>query len=243
MKSKMPDRLFYLAAGVCCLTVTNLLIAQPSATETEELRTTDRADSTGKKQTTAIPSVPIGDIRGKDLHENLVETDPFHTLALQPGSPDPAFAVPAITGGFPTTVSAIAIQADGKIVIGGNFTAVAGMPRAGIARLYPDGSLDAGFNPVLPMYTTIHALAMQADGKIIAAGTDLARLNPDGSQDIGFKIGSGPDADVLSIALQSDGKILIGGEFTTYNQTLRSRIARLKSDGSLDATFYPMSFG
>jgi len=160
-------------------------------------------------------------------------------LQAQPGASDPGFAVPAITGGFPPTVNAIAVQADGKICIAGNFTSVAGVPRPGIARLNPDGNLDTDFNPVLVRPATFQALAIQPDNKILAAGTNLVRFNPDGSPDALFQIGFGPNASVWSMALQSDGKILIGGDFTTYNNFSRSRYARLKPDGSFDPTFLP----
>jgi uncharacterized delta-60 repeat protein len=57
--------------------------------------------------------------------------------------------------------------------------------------------------------------------------------------DASFNPGTGADHWVNSIALQPDGKILIGGYFDTYNGTTRNRIARLNTDGSLDASFNP----
>ena len=64
-----------------------------------------------------------------------------------PGEPDPAFSVPIIAGGFPTTVRAVTTQPDGKILFGGNFTNVWGVARTGLARLNADGSLDTTFIP------------------------------------------------------------------------------------------------
>ena len=49
-----------------------------------------------------------------------------------------------ITGSY---VNATAVQPDGKIIIGGIFTAVLGVPRSNIARLNTDGTLDTGFDP------------------------------------------------------------------------------------------------
>ena len=65
----------------------------------------------------------------------------------------------------------------------------------------------------------------------------IARLNTDGSYDSTFNIGTGFDSAVQSVAIQQDGKIVVGGWFTTYQGTVRNRIARLNADGSYDSTF------
>src|SRR5438128_8811130 len=92
-------------------------------------------------------------------------------------------------------VSSIAVQADGKILIGGDFTTLspnggAAVTRNHIARLNPDGTLDA-FNP--NANGTVYGIAVQADGKILAGGlftsiggqtrNRIARLNSDGTLD------------------------------------------------------------
>ncbi|MEO7765932.1 MAG: delta-60 repeat domain-containing protein, partial [Ferruginibacter sp.] len=59
------------------------------------------------------------------------------------------------------------------------------------------------------------------------------------STDQGFGFGDGANGSVLTTAIQSDGKIIIAGGFTTYNGTVRNNIARLNTDGSLDAGFNP----
>src|SRR6266487_2770355 len=154
-----------------------------------------------------------------------------------------------------TTVYAIAVQADGKIIVGGNFTDYNGTSRNNIARLNADGSLDAGFNPgtgIDETYSTVYAIAIQTGGKIIVGGSftdyngaprnNIVRLNSDGSLDTGFNPGTGIDGGyytttVYAIAIQTDGKIIVGGSFTDYNGTSRNNIVRLNSDGSLDAGF------
>ena len=65
-------------------------------------------------------------------------------------------------------VNSIAIQADGKILVGGDFTIIGGATRNYIARLNPDGSLDTDFNP--NANSTVHCIAVQADGKILIGG-------------------------------------------------------------------------
>lgn len=92
----------------------------------------------------------------------------------------------------------LAVQADGKILVGGDFTMMGGQTRNRIARLNADGEFDSGFHPEPggPNSTTIYALAVQADGKILAAGgftamsgqprRRIARLNTDGTLDLSF---------------------------------------------------------
>src|SRR2546423_1376265 len=64
------------------------------------------------------------------------------------------------------------------------------------------------------------------------------RSTREGTMDDGFRNGvAGAKRTVLSVAVQSDGKVLIGGLFSSVNGTARGRIARLNSDGTLDAGF------
>ncbi len=63
------------------------------------------------------------------------------------------------------------------------------------------------------------------------------RLNSDGSLDTSFNLGSGLNGSVSSISLLSTGKMIIGGAFTTVNGVSRGLLARLNTDGSLDASF------
>jgi uncharacterized delta-60 repeat protein len=146
-------------------------------------------------------------------------------------------------------VHTIALQADGKIIIGGDFTAYNGIDRNHIARLNADGSLDTAFNPGAGTDEPVSTIALQADGKIIigemfttyngASRNGIARLNADGSLDTAFNPSAGADEPVSTIVVQANGKIIIGGHFSTYNGIARNRIVRLNADGSLDMTFNP----
>jgi uncharacterized delta-60 repeat protein len=147
------------------------------------------------------------------------------------------------------SVVALAVQADGKVLIGGFFTSYSGTGRNRIARLNADGSLDSSFNPGTGANDYVFALAVQADGKVLIVGgfssyngterNGIARLNADGSLDTNFKPESGVNGNVFALAVQADGKVLIGGSFTSYNGTGRNGIARLNADGSLDTNFNP----
>lgn len=141
------------------------------------------------------------------------------------------------------SVSTVAVQPDGKILLAGSFGLVGGLNRNDLARVNADGSLDPSFNP--GSYGAVGALAVQADGKIVVGGaftamggqshTNLARLNPDGSVDTSFNANA--SSSVFAIALQDDGRILVGGAFTSLAGQSCARIGRLNPDGSLDTNF------
>ena len=154
----------------------------------------------------------------------------------------------------------VAIQADGKIVAGGYSADASDHDVFTLARYNPDGSLDTSFDGDGITTTTImgsvgavvFSVALQADGKIVAAGyttngiqTDfaLARFNPDGSLDAGFgddgtlstSIGSENDA-AASVAIQADGKIVAAGSSDSGGYG-RFALASYNTDGSLDSSF------
>src|SRR5207244_1242778 len=144
-----------------------------------------------------------------------------------------------------TIINSMALQPDGKIVIGGDFTSVDGVPLNYIARLNSDGSVDNTFDPGAGADFLVNSVAVQPDGLIVVGGAftqlgtlggsqGIARLNPDGSVDTTFNAGSGANNTVNSVVLQPDGGILFAGIFTSVNQTRRIGLARLLSDGSLD---------
>jgi uncharacterized delta-60 repeat protein len=141
------------------------------------------------------------------------------------------------------TVNAIAIQSDGKIVVGGIFSS----PYNNVARFHSSGALDTTFNPGAGPDDKVRAVAVQTDGRILIGGSFfylnsysihyLARLNSNGSVDTGFV--PNPNDAVYTIALQADAKIVVGGWFTTIAGASRNRIARLNTSGSNDSSFAP----
>jgi uncharacterized delta-60 repeat protein len=146
------------------------------------------------------------------------------------------------------SVTVRALQPDGKIIIGGDFTTYSGTSRSYFARLNSDGSVDTTFNPVVDSNDAYNSVTLQPDGKLIVAGSvydvngvhgRIKRLNADGSLDASFDQGTGPNLSIYTTALQPDGRIIIAGNFTTYNGVSRRRLARLESNGSLDALFDP----
>lgn len=169
------------------------------------------------------------------------------------GSLDTTFL--AIGTGANDESSALALQPDGKILVGGSFTQINGATRNRIARLNSDGTLDTSFlSSSSGANDSVQVLTLQPDGKVLIGGNftsvngtprnHIARLHPDGAIDTSFlSVDSGANDIVNSIAVQPDGKIFIGGLFNSVNDALRSKVARLKSDGSLDETFINFSSG
>jgi uncharacterized delta-60 repeat protein len=163
------------------------------------------------------------------------------------------------TGSTNNSVHDLAIQPlDGKIIIGGNFSKVDTIDRAGVARLNSNGTLDTSFNPGTGTGAigVVASIALQADGKILIGGSfssynstarnKIARLNSDGSLDGTFNPGTGlsESSDFVHVLVpQPDGRILIGGELSSYNGTVLGHLGRLNYDGSLDSTFYARTDG
>jgi uncharacterized delta-60 repeat protein len=149
--------------------------------------------------------------------------------------------------GFGASVFAIAIQSDGKILVGGLFTTYKGVTNNYIIRLNSDGSKDLTFDNSIGFNNQVTEISIQSDGKILVGGdfttykgvsaNQIIRLNSDGTKDLTFDNSIGFNGSVGTIVIQSDGKILVGGGFTTYKGVSANRIIRLNSDGTKDLTF------
>jgi len=188
------------------------------------------------------------------------------SYALARYNPDGSLDATFGSGGTVTTpmgpqfdfAQALALQPDGKIVVGGYTHLPGDRTDIALARFNSDGSLDTSFGTGgkvmtgVPGYQFIFDIALQTDGKIVAAGTDgppnfgffaLNRYNPDGSPDTTFgtngkvttEIGSGR-AFATGVAIQPDGKIVAAGS-TEAPHPWTIGMARYKEDGSLDAGF------
>ena len=149
--------------------------------------------------------------------------------------------------GFDDFVSAISIQSDDKILVGGGFTGYTGDSFSKIIRLNTDGSIDSTFTVGSGFDNTVETISIQSDDKILIGGSFtsysgvssnyIIRLNDDGSIDNTFNVGTGFDDSVRKITIQPDAKIIVGGDFTDYDGTSVNRIVRLNDDGSIDNTF------
>ena len=183
------------------------------------------------------------------------------------GALDPSFGdAGKVSIAFGGDETAMALQADGKIVMAGG----SGSDFV-LARYNVDGSLDTGFGSAGTVTTDIasgldeaHGVAIQGDGKIVVVGQAvvgrttnnqfnfdfaLARYNADGSLDTSFGTGGKVTTDfnvltdqAFAVAIQGDGKIVVVGNAGISIQTngftaTDFGIARYNSNGTLDASF------
>ncbi len=180
------------------------------------------------------------------------------------GTVDAAFAAAVGTGANNGFVRTVAIEASGKLLVGGDFTGFNGTAVNGLIRLNADGTPDTVSPLNIPFAFTdivqpsIHRLLVQDDGKLMIAGqfaltpmvsgefrASIARLGADGMPDSSFDPGYGAHSSgannspgfVTSIARQADGKYLIGGLFTGYDDTSVTSLVRIEETGALDSSF------
>ncbi len=183
------------------------------------------------------------------------------------GDLDPSFG----TGGkvvtdfdaFQDEAWAVAVQPDGKVVAGGFTTTATTHRDFALARYQPDGTPDPSFGAAgrvtfdfsgVGDNDWISSVALQPDGKIIAAGsTDVglnsgfavARFQPDGTLDPGFGVGGkvtsiveGTSSRANAMAVQADGKIVVvGSSFNPGDGSVDFALARYLPDGTLDPSF------
>ena len=163
--------------------------------------------------------------------------------------------LPVGTGG--DTAQAVALQADGKILVAG-YSFNGSNNDFSVLRLHADGSLDSSFNGTGRALVQVGSgddfatcIAVQADGKVLLLGhsssgnhsdLSLVRLNTDGSLDASFGstgrvvIAGAVNAYGHAISVQGDGRILVAGSSAAAG-TAADLMLRLNADGSLDASF------
>ncbi|HXG85980.1 MAG TPA: FG-GAP-like repeat-containing protein [Pyrinomonadaceae bacterium] len=154
----------------------------------------------------------------------------------------------------------VAIQSDGKIVAAGSSSNGTKVDFA-VVRYNTDGSLDTSFNGTGKVVTAVGSssyaasVAIQSDGKIVAAGNSSAnanstnadfavvRYNPNGSLDTSFNgtgkvvtpIGSSSQDAAASVAIQADGKIVAAGD--SRGADFNFAVVRYNTNGTLDTSF------
>jgi len=155
--------------------------------------------------------------------------------------------------GFNDVVWAAAIDSNGKILVGGNFTTYSGSSQNYLIRLNSDGTKDTSFNigSGFTGYTSqrglVDEIVVNSDGKILVGGNFLTyqgtgsnyltRINSDGSKDTSFNTSNAFDSWVYTMAVDSNGKIVAGGKFTFFANTGSNHLIRLNSDGTKDTSF------
>src|SRR5438552_14878935 len=171
------------------------------------------------------------------------------------GSVDQSFG---LGDGINNTVLALALQSDGRILVGGQFSSVDLTLRFNLARLNTNGSVDLTFDPGNGPNPgnghgpndDVNAIVIQPDGRILNGGTfhnyngfvrgGVARVLGNGALDSTFDSGVGTGGNVFALALQHNGQIILGGRFIQYSGINRTSIARIFSNGTLDLGFNPV---
>jgi uncharacterized delta-60 repeat protein len=153
--------------------------------------------------------------------------------------------------------TAVAVQADRKLIVAGQATINSGSDFA-VARYDSNGTLDPSFGTGGKVttdfgspYEVATSVAVQPDGKIVVAGGSvigdlsdfaLARYDTDGTLDTGFGAGGkvltdfGVSAQAYSVAVEPDGRIVVAGE-ANIDGNNDFELVRYNSDGTLDTTF------
>lgn len=167
---------------------------------------------------------------------------------------------------FSGRVAVIKPLSDGSYLVGGSFLTVTvnaqTISQPYLCRILSDGSLDQNFRPLLGKTANdrnlvqVNDIALDASGRVYVAGhftrvtpvgsvsfvpcAMVCRFNADFSLDTTFNTAAGPNAAVLTLAPVGDGSVFIGGHFSSIGTVATSAVrymARLKNDGSRDASF------
>lgn len=173
---------------------------------------------------------------------------------LADGALDAGFTTGTGFAGSYPEVRALALTADGKVLVGGSFTSYNGTAVNHLARLNSDGTLDDSFTTGTGPNSGVRALAVTADGHIWVGGSftqyngtpasNLVRLNADGTMDTAFQpVGSfGPipggfGASVHDLLIRPNGSALAVGQFGSFNGDTHLNIIQFLADGTVDPGF------
>jgi len=130
---------------------------------------------------------------------------------------------------------------DNKLLIAGQFNSVNGFNSSNLTRFNTDGSFSNDFKydqTLFPLQFKLNLVVLK-DGKILVPSAQkIIKINSDGTIDPSFKevVVSNP-VNIRNMSVLSDGKIIVGGSFGTINGYNFPRLARLNSDGTIDAGF------
>lgn len=169
------------------------------------------------------------------------------------GRVDPDFS---IGNGFDDDVSAMAIQSDGKIILGGKFLNYNGIVANRIVRINYDGSTDNRFLSGTGFSAgAVQKIKADRSGAIMIGGSftgnyngnDVSRvciLNPDGMLKTDIDFGSGPaSASVLALENDQEGSWYIAGSFSVFDGLNQGRLAKINPSGEYDTGYLSAGIG
>lgn len=193
----------------------------------------------GTVDTSFTPPPNLGFVTGLAVDRSgriLVHTGNSLLRLLPGGALDPTFQPASLEPFYINTglesMTSVALDEQGRVLVSGVFTNVNGVPRARVARLHPNGALDLTFNPVSTqgeLWSRQLSLALQTDGKILVGGslapfssapsTGLVRLRGDGSLDPSFEA-STVRSYVSSICLRRGGRVLVTAGLFSWEDSM-----------------------
>lgn len=153
----------------------------------------------------------------------------------------------------PPGIASLNLLPDGRLLAGGEFNSFDGVDQFGLVRLLPTGELDKSFHSPLLPGSTVSAVALQRDGRILVSGLlnleglgrrVLIRLEKDGPVDSSFQIpsvGFLPTLRRMGLLVDAEGRILFSGAITSVNGVPARTMARLQPDGRVDLNFAPFA--
>ncbi|MBJ2123764.1 T9SS sorting signal type C domain-containing protein [Flavobacterium sp. IB48] len=158
--------------------------------------------------------------------------------------------------GFDNDVNTIALQPDGKIVLGGNFTSFNNITANRIIRLNEDGIRDESFVSGSGFSKeAVETIKINKNGEIMVGGSftgfyntnevvRLILLEPDGSIKPNFDIGSGPaTASVFALEFDEEGAWFVGGSFSVFNGLNQGRLVKISNEGEHDISYLASGIG
>lgn len=151
-------------------------------------------------------------------------------------------------GTFAPNVAAIALQADGKIIIGGYFYTFNGTTVPAVARLNTNGTVDSSFTLPTIQGFSVGAVGVESDGKVFVGGTftnwngfttpGIVRLNTNGATDSVFApTHQIPFPSINALYAPGDGSVFVGGSIQGTTTNITRFFAHLTSTGAIDATY------
>lgn len=155
----------------------------------------------------------------------------------------------------PYYIQTIALQPDGKLLVGGSFTWYGGTSTSKLARLNQDGSNDNTFTSYFPTGSSpfIWDIEYTSTDNIIATGEfatydsqarkNIVSLNIDGTLNTNFNVGTGLGSVGDVVREISNGNYFVGGNFTSYNDTLVTNCCVINQQGEIVHSFYNPSIG
>ncbi|MBZ0222297.1 MAG: delta-60 repeat domain-containing protein [Dokdonella sp.] len=160
----------------------------------------------------------------------------FSALAQSPPPlPDPDLQLRS-----PGTVYASVVLADGSMIVGGAFDEINGVPRANLAKLNADGSVNLAWHPSVD--GVVNVLVADAGGHVFAGGDfqsvdglnrmSLAKLSGTGAGAVDPDWQANANGPIRAMAMSGSGHLYVTGIFDTLGGQARQEIAKVSAAGT-----------